>query len=68
MLLAAILAFNRIGSDVIDAAFFSEEALSRNIWRPIMLIATAVMVLIGLLEWRIRMFILNRRVRDARTA
>jgi hypothetical protein len=32
MLLAAVLALNPIGWDVIYAAFLSGEALSRNIW------------------------------------
>ena len=61
MLLATILVLNPIGLDVINAAFFSNEALSRNIWAPIALTGAAVVVLIGLLEWRIRKFIINRR-------
>jgi hypothetical protein len=67
MLLAAIVAFNPLGLDVIYAAFFSGEALSRNIWRPIALTGSAVMALIVLLEWRIRTFMLNRRARGTTT-
>ncbi len=61
MLLAAILALSPLGRDVIYAAFFSNEALSRNIWESIALTGMAVMALIVLLEWRIRVVILNRR-------
>jgi hypothetical protein len=67
MLLAAILALNPFGLDVISAAFLSGEALSRNIWRPIVLTGMAVMALIVLLEWRIRMFVANRAARDTTT-
>jgi hypothetical protein len=67
MLLAAILAINPLGIDVIYAAFFSNEALSRNIWGPIALTGIAAMALIVLLEWRMRVFILKRRRRDTTT-
>jgi predicted S18 family serine protease len=67
-LLAAFLALNPLGLDVIYAAFFSGEVLSRNIWGPIALIAIALMVLAALLEWRIRTLILNRRARGTKTA
>ena len=61
MLLAVILVLSPIGRDVIYAAFLSSEALSRNIWGSIALTGIAIMVLIVVLEWRIRVFILNRR-------
>ncbi len=63
MLLAAVLILNPIGLDVVHAAFFSSEALSRGIWRPIMFAVAAAMILIVLLEWRTRTMILNRRAR-----
>ncbi len=63
LLLAAILALNPLGLDVIHAAFFSDEALSRNIWGSIALSGMAIMALIVLLEWGTRMFIINRRAR-----
>lgn len=67
MLLAAILALNPIGLDVIYAAFFSGEALSRNIWGPIVLTGMAIAALVTVLEWRTRVFIANRRARGTTT-
>ena len=61
MLLAAIIALNPLGIDVIHAAFFAGEALSRNIWGSIALTGMAIMALIVLLEWGIRKFIISRR-------
>jgi hypothetical protein len=53
---------------VIDLAFFSGEALSRNIWGPIALAAMLIMALMIVLEWRIRTLILTRRARGATIA
>lgn len=61
MVLSAVMALNPLGIDVIRAAFFSSEALSRDIWRPIVLIGIAIAALIVLLEWGIRKFITSRR-------
>jgi hypothetical protein len=63
LLLAAVIALNPLGLDVIHAAFFATEALSRNIWEPIALTGVAVMASIVLLEWGTRMFIIHRRAR-----
>jgi len=63
MLLAAVIALNPLGIDVIHAAFFSGEALSRNIWGSIALTGMAITVLIILLEWGTRKFIISRRAR-----
>jgi hypothetical protein len=52
MLLAAVLALNPIGLDVISAAFLSGEALSRNIWGPIALTGMAIAALVIVLDWR----------------
>jgi hypothetical protein len=68
MLLAAIIALNPLGIDVIHAAFFANEALSRSIWEPIALTGMAIMALIVLLEWGIRKFIIRRRARGAATS
>ena len=68
MLLAAIVALNPLGLDVIYAAFFSGEALSRNIWGSIALTGMAILALIVLLEWLVRTRILNRRARGAATS
>ena len=61
MLLTAVLALNPLGLDVIHAAFFANETLTRNIWGSIALTGMAVMALIVLLEWRIRVVIFTRR-------
>jgi 4-amino-4-deoxy-L-arabinose transferase-like glycosyltransferase len=66
-LVGAIAVLNPLGLDVIYAAFFSNEALSRNIWGSIALTGMAVMALIVLLEWRIRVLILKRRARRTTT-
>jgi hypothetical protein len=65
MLIATVLILNPLGLDVIRAAFFAGEALSRDIWRPIVLAIMTAIVLAVLLEWLIRTFILNRRARGA---
>ena len=67
MLFAALVALNPLGLDVITAAFFSGEALSRNIWGSIALTGMAILALIVGLEWLIRTRILNRRARGAAT-
>ncbi len=54
MLLAAIVVLNPLGQDIIYAAFFSGEQLSRNIWQPIALVAALVLALLIGLEWWIR--------------
>jgi hypothetical protein len=63
LLLSALVTLNPLGLDVIHAAFFSNEALSRNIWGSTALTAMAIMALIVLLEWGPRMFIISRRAR-----
>jgi hypothetical protein len=67
-LLAAIMALSPLGREVIYAAFLSNEALSRNIWEPIALTAFAIAASIVLLEWRARVFMLNRRARGTTTS
>ncbi len=63
--ISMILTLNPLGLDVIRSAFFAGEALSRDIWRPIVLTVLAAMVLVMLSEWLVRTFILNRRARGA---
>jgi hypothetical protein len=53
---------------VIYAAFLSGEALSRNIWGSIALTGIAIMALVVVLEWRIRVLLINRRQRGTGTA
>jgi uncharacterized membrane protein YqjE len=54
LLLAAVVILNPVGLEVINAAFFSGEQLSNNIWQPIATVA--ILLLLGLiaLEWFIR--------------
>jgi hypothetical protein len=68
LLLAAIIVFNPLGIDVIQAAFFAGEALSRNIFGPIALTGMAIMAVIVLLEWGMRKFIIGRRARGTATS
>jgi hypothetical protein len=68
IVLAAVIALSPLGIDVIHAAFFASEALSRNIWGPIALTGMAIMALIVLLEWRTRKFIISRRARSTATS
>ena len=68
MLLATLLAINPLVIDLISAAFFSSEALSQDIWGPIVLVAMAGMAFMTLLEWRLRVIIFNRRARGTTAA
>jgi len=54
MVLAAGAIFNPLGQDVIHAAFFSGEQLSRNIWQPFACGAGVILVLLIALEWWVR--------------
>ena len=68
MLLLAILVLNPLGLDVLNAAFFSNEQLSRSIWQPIVLIVIAMLFALVLLEWFLRTLVLKRRARRTTTA
>ena len=65
MLFAAIVAFNPVGLDFLQSAFFAGEALARNIAQPIVLTATVIMGLACVIEWRIRTLLLKGRARGA---
>ena len=67
MLLTAAVALNPVGLDFLRSAFFAGEQLARNIAQPIVLTAMAILALIGALEWLVRVFIINRRVRGETT-
>lgn len=54
MVIAAAVALNPLGQDVIHAAFFSGEQLSRNIWQPFVYGTGLVLLLLIALEWWIR--------------
>jgi len=59
-LISAAAALNPIGQDFIIAAFFSGEQLSRNIAQPLVFIAALALVVLGLVEWWIRMMLRKR--------
>ncbi len=59
-LLAAAVALNPLGLDIVYSAFLSGEQLSRNIWKSIALIGMAILAAIVLLEWAVRTLILKR--------
>jgi hypothetical protein len=67
MVVTAAIVLNPLGMDVIQAAFFSSEALSRDIWGPIVLTGIAIAALIVMLEWGTRKFIISRRARGTVT-
>jgi hypothetical protein len=54
MVFAAGAIFSPLGRDVIHAAIFSGEQLSRNIWQPFVYGAGLILVLLIGLEWWVR--------------
>jgi len=68
MLLAIVLVLNPVVLDILYTAFFSSEALSRNIWQPIVLTGIAALIATGSLEWFFRRLAFNRRARGTTTA
>jgi hypothetical protein len=68
MLLATAVALNPVGLEFLRSAFLAGEQLARNIAQPIVLTAMALLGLIGVLEWLVRVFIINRRARGETTA
>lgn len=52
--IAAVAMLNPVGLDFLRSAFFSNEALSRNIARPIVLMAAAILVALIAVEWWLR--------------
>jgi hypothetical protein len=67
VLLAIAIMVSPIGREVFHDAFLSGEQLSRNIAQPIFFIGLAILVLIGVLEWLVRLFVFKRRARGATT-
>ena len=68
MLVSLILVLNPYGFEIIEAAFFAGEALSRSIWAPIALTIFAMMATAILIERLIRSYIFKRRARGATIA
>lgn len=54
IVLAAIVILNPVGLDIINAAFFSNEQLSKNIWQPIATVAILLLLSFIVIEWFIR--------------
>jgi len=67
MLLAIAVIVSPLGREVIHNAFFSGEALSRNIAQPMFFIGLAILILIAALEWVVRLIMSRRRARGATT-
>ena len=67
VLLTAVVALNPVGLDFLRSAFSASEQLARNIAQPIVLIALAILALVGLLEWLVRSFMIHRRARGGTT-
>ena len=65
--LGAVVILSPLGREVLHNAFFSGEALSRNIAQPFVFAGLGALVLIGLLEFLVRTLISRRRARGATT-
>ena len=65
LLLAVVIVVSPLGQEVIHNAFFSGEALSRNIAQPFFFVGLAILVLIAAVEWLVRLIIAKRRARGA---
>jgi len=55
---------NPVGLDLLRSAFFAGEQLARNIARPIVLAALAIMAVVIGLEWLVRSLIARSRARS----
>jgi hypothetical protein len=67
LLLAVAVILSPLGREVLHDAFFSGEALSRSISQPLFFAGLAILVLIAVIEWLVRMIISRRRARGAAT-
>jgi hypothetical protein len=65
LLLAVLVVISPPGREIIHDAFYSGEALSRNIAQFLVYIGLGVAVLIIALEWLVRLIISRRRARGA---
>lgn len=63
LLLSAALVCNPVGLDFLHSAFFAGEQLARNIAKPIVLTALAIMAVVVGLEWLVRSLIARSRAR-----
>ena len=58
---AAVLAMTPIARDVFDAAFVSSARWMQDFWQFVFLCGVAIMVVLALIEWGIRVIIVRRR-------
>jgi hypothetical protein len=65
LLLAAFVIITPPGREIIHDALFASEAISRGIARFLVYIGLGILVLIGGLEWLVRVIISRRRARGA---
>jgi hypothetical protein len=64
MILALAAVLNPVGLDFIRGAFFTDEQLTSDIARPIVWIAIAVAIGLGLIEWTVRALLRRRRAHN----
>jgi hypothetical protein len=67
ILLGVLAAASPVGQELIHNAFFSGEALSRNIAQPLFFMGLALLALIAAAEWLVRLLISKRRARGTTT-
>ena len=63
LLLAIMVIVSPPGREIIHNAFFSGEQLSRNIAQPILFTGVSIMILLGALEWLVRLILFRSRAR-----
>jgi hypothetical protein len=67
LLFAIIVILSPLARDVFHDAFFSGEALARNISQAMLTFGFAFLILAVALEWLVRFLISRRRARGAKT-
>jgi hypothetical protein len=66
-LLGAVVILTPPAREILHDAFFASEAISRNIAQFLVYAGLAILVLMGLLEWLVRVLVSRRRARGATT-
>ena len=66
-LLGAVVIPTPPGREILHDAFFASEAISRSIAQFLVYAGLAILVLMGLLEWLVRVLVSRRRARGATT-
>ena len=68
MVLAVLVMISPPGREIIRDAFFAREALSQGIAEFLLYIGLGIVVLLGGLEWLVRLIISRRHARGATTS